>query len=108
MLRIVASLVSGDAGPVAGLGSGPRFREVLADGAEGLFGRAEVLVLERDLPQPQLELRQEIVSGKEAFDPMSLDAIGVEDDLRGCPLRVESVEDRFLFLDVRTERDEPG
>jgi hypothetical protein len=106
MLRVVASLVSGDAGPVARLGSGPRFRESLADAAEGLFGRAEVLALELNLPQPQLQLRQEIICGKEALDPMPLDAVGVEDDLRGRPLRVESIEDRLLILDVRVEGDE--
>ena len=107
MLRVIASLVSGDAGPVAGLGSGPGFREGLADGAEGLFGRAEVLTLELNLPQSQFQLRQKIVSGKEALDPMPLDAVGVEDDLRGRPLRVESIEDRLLLLDVRMEGDEP-
>lgn len=108
MPGVVAPLVGRNTRPVAGLGSGPGFREGLAKRLEALLRLTIVPMLEVELPQPELQLSQEVVNRQKAFDAMSLDSFRIQNDLCRSPLRVESLEGLLLFLDVRLHGHEDG
>jgi hypothetical protein len=63
-------------------------------------------VHERDAPEAELELRAELVSREIPLESTALDPVGVEDEYRRGPSRVEPVEPGRVLLDVGLDRQE--
>src|SRR5207253_257575 len=89
--RMVSRLVPRDPGPIERLGSGHGFREVKHNFVEEPLRFFPTLVRERDLREPQLETRHEIVRRQVALEAIALDAIRIENDERRGPLRAEAL-----------------
>ena len=60
------------------------------------LGVLELAALERGFPEVQLQLREKVVNGKEAFNPMPFDAVGVEDQDRRRPVDVQALADASI------------
>ena len=58
------------------------------------------------MAETEVQLSEEIIGGKEAFDLVALPAVRIEDQDRRRPLRTETLECRLVRLDVEARGDE--
>ena len=101
---IVRSLVVAHRAPVARLRSGRGVRVFLRNLTINPLRIGPLFFFKRDSPQTHLELRLKFVLRQIPFDAVSLDAFRIEDQYRRRPGRVEAMEPRGVFLDMRLDR----
>ena len=102
---IVGSLVVAYGAPITSFGRGGGLRIFLNNRRVHSFGIFPFLLLESYPRQAHFELRLEFILGQIALDPMPFRALRIKHQNRRGPGRVEAVEPRRMFLDVRLDRE---